>query len=485
VPSEDGSRVFYVVKYSDSELDELERVIAYSQLDIKKCSRADLTRAIMRSFAGSDRQTLPPKDQCYLAPASFVYLKVEIGMDICVEDISCQSFCQRSLANLPLICKVITSDASIKADCFHLLYVYVKEIGVQAIQILIDMKLMPTLLSTLVSTMNLENPPFKKSKIAWMLGEFATAGHAATKALIDHQTIPTLVKRSSSKCDKVSRASLHALGKIARVSVEFREGVLMSGAMDALKIQMIKRCNDYDSLLNLASTLSMLCEGAPPPGMHDLEFCLAQLHIFLDPKLDWKIWFKYRQISNRLTVVEVDIPPCHDELLSIFCNTLHHLCGGPIDLIEAMNKKGIFDRLFSLLNHNSNVVNGLVLKAIGRLVIRDKPFILPIINCGILRRLMFFLSKDGDGERYDVSIRQDACQILSIVVMCDSKGLKILALSIDDSAFVLLFALVTIDTATASYGLKALKKVSKIYFLQLIFDVLTKINPSIHCFPDS
>jgi hypothetical protein len=130
-------------------------------------------------------------------------------------------------------------------------------------------------------------------------------------------------------------------------------------------------------------------------------------------------------------------------------------------------------------------VNGLVLKAIGRLVIRDKPFILPIINCGILRRLMFFLSKDGDGERYDVSIRQDACQILSIVVMCDSKGLKILALSIDDSAFVLLFALVTIDTATASYGLKALKKVSKIYFLQLIFDVLTKINPSIHCFPDS
>lgn len=39
VPSVDGSRVFNAVKYSDSELEELERVIAYSQLDIKKCSR--------------------------------------------------------------------------------------------------------------------------------------------------------------------------------------------------------------------------------------------------------------------------------------------------------------------------------------------------------------------------------------------------------------------------------------------------------------
>jgi hypothetical protein len=467
VPSEDGSRVFYVVKYSGSELDELERVIAYAQLDIKKCSRADLTRAIMRSFAGSDKQTLPPKDQCYLAPASFNYLKVEIGMDICVEDISCQM----SLANLPLICKVVTSDASIKADCFLLLCVYMKEIGIQAIQILIDMKLMPTLLSTLVSMMNLAEPPFNKwkSDIAWMLGEFATAGHAATQALIDHRTIPTLVKRLfSSKNDKVCRASLHALGKIARVSVGFRDKVLEAGAMDALERQIMKRCNDYDSLLNLASTLSMLCEGAPPPGMHDLEFCLDQLHTFLDPKLDWKRWFEYQQISNRLTVVEVDIPPCCDDVLSIFCNTLHHLCGGPIDLIEAMNKEGIFDRLLSLLNHNSDVVNGLVLKAIGRLVIREKPFILPIINCGILCRLMFFLSKDGDGERYDVSIRQDACQILSIVVMCDNKGLKILALSIDDSALVLLCALVTIDTATASYGLKALTKVSNCTFYKLI-----------------
>jgi len=336
-----------------------------------------------------------------------------------------------------------------------------------------------------------------------------------------------LVEQSfSSKTDTVSQASLRALGRIACVSVQYRDKVLEAGAKRAFKIQLLDRCNDWDSLLMSASTLAMFCEGAPPPDEIVLGFCLAELHTFLDPTLE------ARQMSNGRPSAPVDIPPCCDKMLSICCSTLVHLCGGPIDLIEVMNEKGIFDHLLSLLNHNSDVVNRLVLKAIGRLVIRDKPFILPIINGGILRRLMFFLqpqqpnlpqednnnnaaaaalaeedadrvnndeeedvdeddnhsdeeeedddeeeeedieeeeevedeiddySKDGDDERYGVNIRQDACQILSIVVMCDNKGLKILALSIDDSALVLLCALVTIDTASTLYGLKALKKVS-------------------------
>jgi len=169
VPSEDGSRVFYVVKYSKRELSELERVIAYSQLDVKKCSRADLTRAIMRSFAGSDRQSLPSNDQCYLVRASFDYLKEKIGLDICVEDFH---FKMR-LVSLPLICNVVTSDASIKDDCFDLLYVYVTDRGIQAIQYLIDKKLMPTLVHTLVRT----------------IGEFADRSNSTTSSTSDEYVL--------------------------------------------------------------------------------------------------------------------------------------------------------------------------------------------------------------------------------------------------------------------------------------------------------
>jgi len=75
VPSEDGSRAFYIVKYSKRELSELERVIAYSQLDVKKCSRADLTRAVMRSFAESDRQTLRGTNQALLGRVSLTLLE--------------------------------------------------------------------------------------------------------------------------------------------------------------------------------------------------------------------------------------------------------------------------------------------------------------------------------------------------------------------------------------------------------------------------
>ena len=75
MPSEDGSRAFYIVKYSESELNELERVIAYSQLDVKKCSRANLTRAVMRSFAESDRQTLRGTNQALLGRVSLTLLE--------------------------------------------------------------------------------------------------------------------------------------------------------------------------------------------------------------------------------------------------------------------------------------------------------------------------------------------------------------------------------------------------------------------------
>ena len=169
VPSEDGSRAFYIVKYSKRELSELERVIAYSQLDVKKCSRADLTRAIMRSFAGSDRQTLPSNEQCYLVRASFDYLKEKIGLDICVHDFH---FKMR-LVSLPLICKVVTSDASIKVDCFDLLYVFVTDLGTQAIQYLIDKKLMPTLVQKLVRT----------------IGKFADRSNSTTSSTSDEYVL--------------------------------------------------------------------------------------------------------------------------------------------------------------------------------------------------------------------------------------------------------------------------------------------------------
>ena len=218
VPSEDGSRAFYVVKYSKRELSELERVITYSQLDVKKCSRADLTRAIMRSFAGSDRQTLPPKDQCYLAGASFYYLKEKIGLDICVEDFS---FKMR-LVSLPLICKVVTSDASIKADCFDLLYVFVTDLGTQAIQYLIDKKFMPTLVQTLVRTIgefaDRSNSTTSSTSDEYVLSKYnsiLSTARAVSTAIMKHILLldESTLKRMDTKTIEGLRRELHRLYK--------------------------------------------------------------------------------------------------------------------------------------------------------------------------------------------------------------------------------------------------------------------------------
>lgn len=130
-----------------------------------------------------------------------------------------------------------------------------------------------------------------------------------------------------------------------------------------------------------------------------IESCSAQIYTFLNPTMDWKFRFGDQQKSSDCQV---------DKLLIIVCNTIVHLCGGPINLIEFM----------VLQDHNSDEVNGLVLKAIGRLVIKNKPFIRPIIKKKyylFLRRLIIFLSKDG--ERYCVSIRQDACKLVKFFLL--------------------------------------------------------------------
>ena len=82
IESENGEHALHIVKYKTTQLEEIKRVIAYAELDVKKLSTHMLQEAILKSF-GKEGGSIPPKNQRHLSDASLVYLIDEIGL--CVD----------------------------------------------------------------------------------------------------------------------------------------------------------------------------------------------------------------------------------------------------------------------------------------------------------------------------------------------------------------------------------------------------------------
>ena len=72
----------HIVKYTQDELDEIQRVIAYANLDVKKLSMDQVSRAIMSSFAIGNHDLIVPTNQRYISDESLDYLMDKIGLPI-------------------------------------------------------------------------------------------------------------------------------------------------------------------------------------------------------------------------------------------------------------------------------------------------------------------------------------------------------------------------------------------------------------------
>ncbi|KAL7531092.1 hypothetical protein ACHAWF_003628 [Thalassiosira exigua] len=78
----DHDEVLFVVKYHERELCEMKDIIKHSSFDVKSLTSHAVIDAIQRSFAGDERDPVPPREQCYLAAGSFYALKdMELPID--------------------------------------------------------------------------------------------------------------------------------------------------------------------------------------------------------------------------------------------------------------------------------------------------------------------------------------------------------------------------------------------------------------------
>ena len=77
-------KALYIVKYKSEELEEITRVIAYADLDVKKVvPMHKSTEAVLGSFATDDGTSIPPRSQRYFCETSSQYLESKVG--ICLD----------------------------------------------------------------------------------------------------------------------------------------------------------------------------------------------------------------------------------------------------------------------------------------------------------------------------------------------------------------------------------------------------------------
>ena len=75
-------KTLYMVKFNDGDLKEIQRVIEYAEIDVRKLSAEKVSYAIARSFAIGESCSVPPKNQRYLSEESLDSLVNKISLPI-------------------------------------------------------------------------------------------------------------------------------------------------------------------------------------------------------------------------------------------------------------------------------------------------------------------------------------------------------------------------------------------------------------------
>jgi len=111
---DDEGRTLYIVKYTQTELNEIKRVIEYANLKVKRLDSTTVTEAIRSSFLGYG-SSLPLENQCILSDESLQYVKDTIGLPVDIDVL------ERSLEDLMVHTQQIVSvlnqsDAEVNED---------------------------------------------------------------------------------------------------------------------------------------------------------------------------------------------------------------------------------------------------------------------------------------------------------------------------------------------------------------------------------
>jgi len=209
---DNNSRALVIVKYSQSQIDEMKRVIEYAGLDVKKLPPQKIHLAVSKSLGGR-LSSLPQKNHCYLSEESTQSLKDEVGLFIDTGAICCSvpdiAPCLKSIVSV----LVEYSDderpfffeyEDIVSDCFKLLRRLLElenDVPIEEMNVTI-----PCLVEALDGCKTI------KMEAASSLGIiFAKGTEEQRKMIVDAGVIPKFIRLLNSSEDSITKIALLGL----------------------------------------------------------------------------------------------------------------------------------------------------------------------------------------------------------------------------------------------------------------------------------
>ncbi|GJR36948.1 retrotransposon protein, putative, ty1-copia subclass [Tanacetum coccineum] len=184
------------------------------------------------------------------------------------------------------------------------------------------------------------------------------------KAVVDNGAVPSLVKLLDSPSDDMREEAIWVLGNIAADSSWSRDIVLDQGALQPLLAQSDEHAR-LSMLRTVASTLSSLCSGTPPPTLAKIHTALPVLARFTNSSCDEILACACCSLS-RLTVKKHMIQP----------------------IIDAGVEYGLSQRLVQHIGHCCSSVRTPAIATVMNIVDRSPHHVQALIDFGALPFLL-------------------------------------------------------------------------------------------------
>jgi hypothetical protein len=229
-----------------------------------------------------------------------------------------------------------------------------------------------------------------QTEIAWILTNVTGGSSAETRAVVDADAVPVLLRLlDRSPHDAVREQVMWALGNVACDSSALRDLVLAKGAMPLVLNALTDMSAESLVRTHALWVLSKLCGGNTPPA----PFALVQL---ARPLL--------------LAFLQCE----HDTLLTDACAALCSVPVGDYEQIETLVATGVVPRFAELLRRDDQALQLQALRCLAHIASGGAPHVQAVVASGALPAIASLL------DSLDHSTARTACWALANVAQFDA-----------------------------------------------------------------